>query len=367
MVKKNIILYVLAISLFIFPHYSYTVHNSTRILYVAAATMATIVSTFLYHHHKLTDTTIPAVTACWFSDQNDDCVKYTATSVHLKPAVFFDLYSQINKKHLVPEVGMICDGHVISQEKLNDLISTLLEEIREKKSEYTDFTILKKNNFNTKNGHGALIVKFKEYPLVLKLFIETPETIVNPFSKDFEELFFYVIGGGINRYFAGFTRIENRERIQQALIDAHMEQEVIVPHKCLWLPPEKSKWNKKIKLVSKNMGEHREITMPYIYGIIAQYVHLKRPFEWFNKDDRARALHISNSINSKCHYLCVDQNIPNYAQTDSGQTVMVDTENFGILVGFAPGEYCFSNYASFWLFCAAKLIKNCFQYIYQLP
>jgi hypothetical protein len=105
--------------------------------------------------------------------------------------------------------------------------------------------------------------------------------------------------------------------------------------------------------------------VPVVYGIIAEYIPLKRSFSWLNSEDRAKALRISNTINNACQALCVDQNIPNYAETDSGKVAIVDTENFGILLGFEPGHYYFSNYLSFWTFCAAKLFKDGVRYLIQ--
>lgn len=373
---KNRIVKSICAIIILFSHcqISYGIQSYTKAsLAVIAAGIVAGAGALIYHHRTTCDTT-PTITATWADNGEtrygiQSNIPYTARSAHFKPSVFFNLYQCMQERYHVPEGGIqCCDGTVVSREELHIRVELLLAEIAHKRTEYTYFTVLKNGNFVLQEGHGALIVKFKDYPLVLKLFIEKPETILNPFIKDFEELFFYVIGGGINRYFAGFTRVENRERIQKTLDTINVPNELVLPLKYIWLPSQESAWDRKIKLVGVNCGAPgvtQEIMVPAVYGIIAEYIPLKRSFSWLNSGDRAQAMQISNAINGACHALCVDQNIPNYAETNSGKIALVDTEHFGILLGFEPGDYCFSNYPSFWAFCAAKLFKDGFKYIVQ--
>src|SRR5207237_1126334 len=88
----------------------------------------------------------------------------------------------------------------ISGSKLNELAKELVKEIKEGKKTFTHFKLLKGTNFNKSLSAGLLVLKFKDYPFVIKIFRETPKSFIKPFSKGWESAFLHVMGCGINRY-----------------------------------------------------------------------------------------------------------------------------------------------------------------------
>src|SRR5438128_603586 len=73
--------------------------------------------------------------------------------------------------------------------------------------------------------------------IVLKLFIETPETFCNPYSKGPEPIFFWYMGGGAGRHVAGITRVKNLKTMK-SLTELHpyWYDHIIFPRKWFWLP-----------------------------------------------------------------------------------------------------------------------------------
>ena len=98
---------------------------------------------------------------------------------------------------------------------LKELIEDLVKELHCKKKHFKHFKLLKDSDFNSRMVSGLIILKFKDYPFVLKLFIKTPETFVKPLSEGMVPRFFFRMGGGINRHLSGFTRVKNLEEIKK--------------------------------------------------------------------------------------------------------------------------------------------------------
>lgn len=211
---------------------------------------------------------------------------------------------------------------------LDNLANNLVNELYEHKRVFTDFTVLKANDFNYKIISGDLVLKYKNYPFVLKLFIETPESFVKPFSKGWQPAAFFLMSGGINRYLSGFTRIKNRD-ITQKKINAHPYWST----KNLDFP---RKWHGLYKnqtwfiLRGKNIGQHqRKVKLPSIYWIICDEIEEDKTKDISIEEYPTFALDLSNSLDNG-----LDPHPGNILiEQKTGKLVIIDTEHFPSMVG----------------------------------
>ena len=246
-----------------------------------------------------------------------------------------------------------------SCQTLNKLIEKLLKEIKKHKKDYTDFNILKDKNFNRHACCGLLILKFKNYPFVLKLFMETPKTFINPYCKGFDNQFFFYMSGGMNRHIAGLTRIRNLELVKQQ-IDAHprWKNKVITPRKWYWIP-KKPLW---MEIKGYNIGNEKEIStlMPGIYAIIADELDTKENAPLLSLQKR------NELVMQLCMdlQLFVDPHADNFVvkhnlETNEYYISIVDTEHFPSLVGLKEQPF-FANHIDYFVYLGAKYFQDAF-------
>lgn len=242
---------------------------------------------------------------------------------------------------------------------LNRLIENLLREIKKQKKSYTHFTILKESNFNHKQQCGLLILKFKNYPLVLKLFIETPTTFIDPYCKGFENQFFFYMSGGMNRHIAGLMRIRNLELVKQQISNhERWNNKVITPRKWYWLP-KKPRW---IKINGYNIGDKNELStlIPGVYAIIADFIDTKEDAPLLSSQQK------SELIMELCMdlRLFVDPHADNFVikyqkDTNDYSISIVDTEHFPSIVGLQEEPF-FNNHLEWYLYLGAKYFQDAF-------
>ena len=193
---------------------------------------------------------MPEIITRWAGDTKT----YRLAKYHLEEYSLFQLFDKdYFEKHLLPNTPVSYrydQRKSVDPQILSDLIQGLLDEIKQEKNSFTNFSILQAKDYNFKNGKGLLIVKFNDYPFVVKLFIETPDSFVSPFDKGIEPIFFFFMGGGINRHMSGFTRLKNREIILKHLAQSPWSDQIDIPRKWNWLPTN-HKW---IEISGKNIG-----------------------------------------------------------------------------------------------------------------
>lgn len=247
----------------------------------------------------------------------------------------------------------------INSQDLNRAIEKLLREVKKQKKEYSDFEILKDKNFNRQGRCGLLILKFKNYPFVLKLFMETPKTFIDPYCKGPDNQFFFYMSGGMNRHLAGLTRIKNLELIQQQ-IENHprWKNKVITPRKWYWLP-KKPRW---MQIDGHNIGNTDNVStlMPSTYAIIADIIDTKEDAPLLSLKKR------SELVMELCMDLQLfvdphgDNFIVKYNQAINDYTIsIVDTEHFPSLVGLKEQPF-FNNHLEYYLYLGAKYFQDAF-------
>lgn len=300
--------------------------------------------------HRPIDTAMPEIITRWVDEKKT----YHLRSYHLE---YQPLFTKFEKEyffsHLLPkeEISFRNDkNQKVSGEILSDLIEDLLSQVYRHKTKFKNFKILKNKDFNIKTVSGLLILKFKDYPFVVKLFIETPQTFVNPFSKGWQPSIFFVMGGGINRYLSGFTRVKNLEAIKEKLkSNPALAQKIDTPRKWFWVPKD-PKW---FEICGKNIGPKDSCALlPSVYAIVADAINGAKNFSLLNKENRQFALEISNYLDNR-----LDPHIDNFMlEKETGKAVLVDTEHFPTMVGLTEhGKY--KNYLNWY----STLSFKCFQ------
>jgi hypothetical protein len=242
---------------------------------------------------------------------------------------------------------------------LSSCIEHLLKELKKHKKHYMHFMVLQDKNFNYKQKCGLLVLQFKNYPFVLKLFMETPKSFIDPYCKGFENQFFFYMSGGMNRHVAGLTRIKNLELVKQQ-IDVHprWNGKVKTPRKWYWLP-KKHRW---MKINGYNIGGKEEIStlMPSIYAIIADTIDIKEDAPLLSSQKK------SELIMELCMdlHLFVDPHADNFVikhqkDTDEYHLSIVDTEHFPSIVGLKEEPF-FTNHLEWFLYLGAKYFQDAF-------
>jgi hypothetical protein len=259
-------------------------------------------------------------------------------------------------KHLIPDDPLAYRQNAsktVTGTHLKKLAQELLIEIAQRKTEFTHFKVLKRSDFNTRLASGVIILKYKEFPFVIKLFLKTPGTFVRQ-SEGIIQKFFFRMGGGTNRHLTGFTRIPNREKILEKIKQSpKWSDRIDIPRKWYWLP-ENPQW---IVLEGKNIGPNGicETVLPAAYGIIADAIESTRSLHLRNKQDRDIALSFAQDIGNR-----VDAHVDNLMEEKgTGKLLLVDTEHFPSMVGLKePLE--FDSYSSWYLQLSAKCFKDNF-------
>ncbi len=280
--------------------------------------------------HRKHDKGLSEIRTRWL----DEDTEYSLKSYEFDGHTLFKLFDYDHiQQNLFPEGPIKYRGEdtTVLGNELYEEINDLFEELKKTKhtkKEYKNFKVLKRNNFNAKKSIGALILKFKKYPFVVKLFMESPHSFVRPYFRDLEQNCLFVMGGGISRYLVGFTRVKNLHYIERKVKGSpYWSSKVDIIRKWFVLP-KKNRW---FELRGYNIGgiAERRITLPSIYATIADEVDAERVFSADNEDDRRTVLNLTTWLEER-----LDPNIPNYMiEKRTGKMVFVDSEHFPTNLG----------------------------------
>jgi hypothetical protein len=302
--------------------------------------------------HRPKDPLMPEIVARWVGDSTS----YSVRNYHFEeyPLQLFD--PEEFKEHLLPPGTLNFRGNpqkTVTREQLTSQIEQLLGELSAGKRIFSNFVVLQAKDYNFKKTKGLIILKFKEYPFVVKLFMETPDSFISPFDKGMEPIFFFFMGGGINRHLSGFTRIKNREIILARLADSPWGSLVDIPRKWYWVPSN-IKW---IEVKGINIGSIKEqkIQFPGTYCIIADAIDAERSPSLFNGEDKKTALDLCNFLD-----VWIDPHMKNFMiEKETKKFIIVDTEHFPSTVGLRE-KITFDSYSNWYLYLAGKCWQNAF-------
>ncbi len=280
--------------------------------------------------HRPHDPSIPQITFYWKDNPTE---KYVLRKPHLEEFPYFKTFNRNSfEKYILPNSLSIPSQRkgdpAITTDQIKKMVDNVIPEIMHNKRSYTDFDIIKSEDFNFKDHCGALILKFKNYPLILKLFFESPKSLIEPLSKGLIPSFHFYMGGGTNRHLTGFTRLRNHELINEQLQDLpQWKDRIKLPHKWLYIP-EGSRW---ISIEGINMANKESLynEIPGTYAIIAEEIIAERVFSLANKEDKEIALQLTDDLQTT-----IDANISNFRiEQKTGKIALIDTEHFPALVG----------------------------------
>lgn len=305
--------------------------------------------------HRPHDPCMPEIITYW----PDSAHHYQLRDSHLEECALFRKFDRkFFFEHILP-VGPIpfrtnpaekIDGDTLAA-LLEDLIADLRAD-RVPRTSLKDFDILKARDFNWKSCSGFLVLRFKNYPFVAKLFIQTPSTFVRPFSHGYESCCMFVMGGGITRYLSGFTRIKNLEEIKRLIQqDPYWRDRIDFPRKWFWQPAN----NRWFILEGHNIGinKNQKIELPSVYGIICDAIDSDGPWWLFNKKNRKIAICLSKLVGNR-----LDAHIDNFMiEKSTGKIVPVDSEHFPTMVGLTK-PLKFKSYSSWYFQLTCKFMRD---------
>lgn len=288
--------------------------------------------------HRPPDPNMAELRTRWVDKGGDNALKsqeYSLRSYEFEPSAIFEVFDRdYCMRHVLPE-GPINFRYnpekTVGGRTLGALLETFIEDLKKTKQvkkEYERIKILKKSNFNPKLMIGSLIIKFKEYPFVAKLFFETPRTFVRPGLRDLEQRCLFYMGGGVSRYLSGFTRLKNREFIHDRVQEDPRWKDIIdMPRKWFWLPRNAAWFD--VKGYRVGGVPERRTTLPGVYAIIADALEAERVLSSTNEHDKAVIFEFTQWLDQ-----ILDPNIANYmVEKHTGKIVFIDTEHFPTNLG----------------------------------
>lgn len=254
------------------------------------------------------------------------------------------------KQHYIPKNtityrtgnGMV-EGAVLSQ-----LAEKLIEEIKAGQKEFTNFKILKDSGFNYKTLSGLIVLKYKDYPFVIKVSIEHPHTIIEPFSKSYEASGIFLMGGNL-RHLSNFTRITNLERIKQLLCyNPFYLYNVDFPRKWYWKP--NNGYN--LEIDWKCHQQKEKISLPSIYAVIGDFIVTEenQPTHELNKLSMKVATDVGFLIDPHAGNILIEKGSRKY--------VLLDTEDFRLMTGLDTPMNA-KKYIGWYIELMARALKNC--------
>lgn len=311
-----------------------------------------------------------------FRTHNPDTTQVTVCCDGYKPATLyserlrlyplFSFSSEDIRTYLIPH-GPIHYRNDVSQSisgiKLGNLVARVVQEVREKKKiikkakETTDCTILRDKNFNYKTLHGLIILKCKQYPFVVKIFMENPQSFFDFHSTGIEPPFFFYMGGGANRHLTGITRIRNRALIQESLaMMPQWKNRIEMPRKWYWLPEQLNE----LTLIGRNIGGHQEIraSIPSLYAIIEDAMDINHETTRLStRKKRHMIIALCNDL-----HIYIDPHPHNYAFIEDPLTkeikiAIVDTEHFPTMAGIDT-PITFKNHLGWYTYLSKNYLRR---------
>lgn len=305
--------------------------------------------------HRPRDYSMPEIVTYWPHSKH----RYYLRDSHLEECALFKKFDKdFFFDHLLPAGSIsfrVDPSENVDGKILSDLLEELIADLRAHRIPRTTlkhFEILKARDFNWKSCSGFLVLQFKKYPFVAKLFIQTPSTFVRPFSHGYESCCMFVMGGGITRYLSGFTRIKNLEEIKKLVQEDPHWCEVIDFHRKWFWQPTDNWW---FVLEGHNIGikRHQSIELPSIYAIVCDAIESDGQWWLLKKKNRRIGLQLSQDVKNR-----LDPHIGNcVVEKSTGKIILVDTEHFPTMVGLTQ-PMRFKSYTSWYLKLTGKYLKD---------
>lgn len=314
------------------------------------------------HPFRLANPDFPIVSVTW---DKAEAPTYSVRTPYVRYHPLFTFKTDDFQEYALPNTISPANNpdKLIHADALSSLIEHALYELRllkkkaKRKKELTHFKIIQHKNFNYKKSCGLIVLKFKKYPFILKLFMERPDTFLAFHSTGIEPTFFFYMGGGANRHLSGFTRIKNRQAIKKKVKELRQWNGYITfPRKWFWLPRKQ----KNMILSAHNLAGHDTVTtvIPGVYAVIADEIDLeKNTIDLPHKTKSGMIMQLCNDLD-----MFIDPHEKNYVFTKDPETgkmeiIIVDTEHFPTMVGIL-NEKSFKNHSRWYAYLAGKCFHD---------
>lgn len=281
---------------------------------------------------------------------------YARTSSHYKKNPIFTIFDyQFFRTHMIPQAG-ITDQHdhpMISKDALNNILNEIFNGLIERQSPLPHCTIMHDANFNYTTLCGLIMLKLNDYPLVIKLFRETAESFVSPFTKGFEPTTFFFMSGGANRHISGLSRIPNRERLL-ALVgaDPRWKKIVHIPRKWYWAP-EPIAW---LRISGYHIDGIAQLStkIPATYAIVADYINLEQKTDLDIETQKKLIMDLATVCS-----LHLDPHMKNFviSSEDGPHVTIIDTEDHACMTGLTE-PITYTNHLEWYAVLTGKFLKN---------
>ena len=222
------------------------------------------------------------------------------------------------------------NGKFVRGKILKNVAQTAVKELISGQEKLTHFKIIKARNFHFKSRSGLITLKYKDFPFILKLSIERPDTFTQSHKKGWEPACIFVMGGA-NRHLAGFSRVPNSIAVKKKIDqDKYWSQILDVPRKWYWLD-KNWRW---LEISGQNMAEEKQtIQFPSVYAIVADEIigaHHLRLHKLKGAKDRQLCIKICNFLDQSID----TQNFNYITEEATKKLVLIDTEYFPLLIGW---------------------------------
>ena len=302
--------------------------------------------------HRPIDPLCSMITTRWADDQTK--TKYTLRDLYIQAPIFQTFDKKYFENHMLPSGPIYYRNNretSVTGNILGELANSLVNEIKANKKKFSDFVVLKQRDYSSRDQSGLLIFKYKNYPFVLKLFIETPQGFIRPYAKGFEPTCFFIMGGSM-RHLTGFTRVKNLELIDSKLkSDPFWNYRVDLPRKWFW-QPNNNRW---LEVKTTNVGQtiEQSTQFPAVYGVICDLIEVGKNFSLCNKNHRKFCMDLMQFLD-----FSTDPHLKNFIiEKGIGKVVIIDTEFFPLLVGLKK-KIKTKSYSSWYLKLAGKFFTN---------
>lgn len=295
----------------------------------------------------------PEISTYWVGAQEI----YSLKAAYLKEApIFHSFDKEYFDRHLLPSEPIAYRNDqtkMLNTQQLSEEIDGVIQELKDGKKEFTNFTVLKDREFNQAEFAGLIVLKCNNYPFVVKIFAENPYSFLHPEHKGFRHGCMAKMTGGLNRYLAGFSRISNLEFAKNLIssIDT-LPVEIDFPRKWFWQP----KNNRWFEVSGANfLQEPNLITqLPEVYAIVADEIVCHKRLSQIRKTHGRTIFKLCQEF--KFH---IDPNLKNFRlEHGTNKLVLIDTEHFPTVLGF-KGEITADNYLSLHIKMGLKAIYDC--------
>lgn len=303
--------------------------------------------------YRINKSPIPMISI--YNNEKKLCTTISDSHLEIYPQFTFTIDAL--KKYTIPNLISYANNksRLVSKKRIDYLIETFIKELNNgKRDNFAHFTVLKSKNFNFHYNCGLLVLKCKNHPFIVKLFIEHPETYFDYNCKGIESTGFFFMGGGANRHISGMSRLLNIDLIKRKLDHSKQWKKIIkFPRKWLWLPKD----SHFMYLIGKNLGNKKIIAnkIPEIFAIIADEINCNETLEISLTEKQKIIFEICNEFSSiDAHYV----NFIFKKKDDQSFTVtIIDTEHFPTMVGFKKKQ-SFNNYWEWYIHLSMHCMKK---------